>query len=82
MPNHKTANPERKIIALKALPIKLGQFLKICDCVQDGIEAKIRIQGAEVMVNDEIETRRGRQLKEGDKITYAGDHYIVAQDQD
>lgn len=77
-----TDTPNTEIISLKNLPIKLGQFLKICDCVQDGIEAKIRIQGGEVIVNDEIETRRGRQLKVGDKITFGDQEYIVAQKND
>ncbi len=52
------------------LPIKLGQFLKLANLVQDGLEAKIRIQYGEVLVNGEKEVRRGRQLHAGDTITY------------
>lgn len=51
-------------------PIRLGQFLKLADLVQDGMEAKIRIQEEEVLVNDLVETRRGRQLVNGDRVSF------------
>jgi ribosome-associated protein len=57
------------IIIVEKLPIRLGQFLKFADMVQDGIEAKIRIQEGEVTVNGERETRRGRQLQHNDVVT-------------
>lgn len=52
--------------------IRLGQFLKLADLVQDGVEAKARIQAGEVLVNDEVETRRGRQLVPGDRVSLMG----------
>ncbi len=79
MANKENDSSNTKIVFIESLPIKLGQLLKIADCVQDGIEAKIRIQGGEVLVNNEIETRRGRQLKEGDIVTYANMHYLITQ---
>jgi ribosome-associated protein len=68
---------QNKSIQVKELPIRLGQFLKLADLVQDGFEAKIRIQNGEVMVNGIIETRRGRQLNHLDKITVDGSTCIV-----
>ena len=56
-------------IEVDSLPIRLGQFLKLADMVQDGIEAKFRIQNGEVSLNGEIETRRGKQLQHGDIVT-------------
>ena len=56
-------------ILIDTLPIRLGQFLKFADMVQDGIEAKIHIQEGEVKVNGIIETRRGKQLKHNDIVT-------------
>lgn len=53
-------------------PIRLGQFLKLANLVQDGVEAKIRIQHGEVQVNGVQETRRGRQLAIGDVIEMTG----------
>ncbi len=49
--------------------IRLGQFLKLADVIDNGAEAKpLMIQGL-VAVNGETETRRGRQLVKGDVVT-------------
>ncbi|MDQ3833053.1 MAG: RNA-binding S4 domain-containing protein [Actinomycetota bacterium] len=48
--------------------LTLGQALKAANIVGTGGEAKILIQGGEVRVNGEIETRRGRKLHEGDVV--------------
>lgn len=64
-------------IPVKNLPIRLGQFLKLANIVQDGFEAKIRIQNGEVMVNSIVETRRGRQLNHLDKVTVDRGNWIV-----
>ncbi len=58
-----------KYIKVKELPIRLGQFLKLADLVGDGIEAKIRIQSGEFLVNGIVETRRGKKLNKGDTVT-------------
>lgn len=59
-----------KLIPIDKPPIRLGQFLKLADLAQDGVEAKILIQQGEIFVNGHIEYRRGRQLHEGDIIEY------------
>jgi ribosome-associated protein len=64
-------------IPVKNLPIRLGQFLKLANIVQDGFEAKIRIQNGEVMVNSIVETRRGRKLENLDKVTVDRASWIV-----
>lgn len=64
-------------IQVNELPIRLGQFLKLANLVQDGFEAKIRIQNGEVLVNEEIETRRGKQLRRFDKVSLAGKTVII-----
>ena len=46
----------------------LGQALKASNFVGSGGEAKVLIQGGEVRVNGEVETRRGRRLREGDVV--------------
>ena len=58
-----------KYIKVKELPIKFGQFLKLAELVGDGVEAKIRIQSGEFLVNGIVETRRGKKLKKGDTVT-------------
>lgn len=52
--------------------IKLGQALKAANLVQDGVEAKYVIQDGEVLVNGEVDTRRGRKLYDGDGLSYQG----------
>ena len=49
--------------------IRLGQLLKLANLVDSGSDAKMLLMGGEVMVNDEVETRRGRQLRDGDIVT-------------
>ena len=49
--------------------IRLGQFLKLANLVESGAEAKPVIADGAVLVNGEVETRRGRQLAKGDVVT-------------
>lgn len=55
-------------ISIREGYIRLGQFLKLAGAVDNGIEAKIRIQAGEVTVNNEIDTRRGKKLVAGDLV--------------
>jgi ribosome-associated protein len=52
--------------------IRLGQFLKLANLVDQGSDAKeLMVQGL-VTVNGDVETRRGRQLAVGDVVTLGG----------
>ena len=48
--------------------ITLGQFLKLANVVESGGMVKIFLSEFEVLVNGEIENRRGRKLYEGDTV--------------
>ncbi|WP_019009727.1 RNA-binding S4 domain-containing protein [Deinococcus aquatilis] len=52
--------------------IDLQDFLKLQGLVQTGGEAKFRVQGGEVLLNGEVETRRRKKLRRGDVVEYAG----------
>jgi ribosome-associated protein len=52
--------------------IRLGQLLKLASLAEDGTEARELVENGLVKVNGEIETRRGRQLHEGDTVTVNG----------
>jgi ribosome-associated protein len=52
--------------------IKLDSFLKWQSLVETGGQAKLLIQNGEIRVNGKIETRRGRKLVNGDKVTFKG----------
>ncbi|MBD2096160.1 RNA-binding S4 domain-containing protein [Trichocoleus sp. FACHB-591] len=49
--------------------IKLDQFLKVIGLVDTGGQAKMIIQDEVVSVNGVLETRRGRKLVSGDRVT-------------
>ncbi|QNN51920.1 RNA-binding S4 domain-containing protein [Nocardioides mesophilus] len=52
--------------------IRLGQFLKLADLVDNGADAKPLLVQEQVRVNGEVETRRGRQLVKGDVVSLGG----------
>lgn len=60
--------------------IRLGQFLKLANAVEDGAEARELIERGEVSVGGVIETRRGRQLHAGDEIGLAGQTFVITND--
>ena len=57
--------------------IKLGQALKAAGLVESGVEAKDVIQNGLVLVNGEIDTRRGRKLYDGDEVEFDGDKISI-----
>ncbi|MDR2323553.1 MAG: RNA-binding S4 domain-containing protein [Microbacterium sp.] len=52
--------------------IRLGQFLKFAGLLDSGGDAKEAIIDGYVQVNGEVDRRRGRQLVDGDLVTYDG----------
>ena len=58
--------------------IRLGQFLKLANLIDSGADAKRLLATQAVQVNDEIETRRGRQLARGDVVTFNDVTFEVA----
>lgn len=60
--------------------IRLGQFLKLASLIDSGADAKAVIAEGMVEVNGAAETRRGRQLKPGDVVAFAGHRARVASD--
>ena len=58
--------------------IRLGQFLKLSGLVDSGSDAKGLLEEGAVQVNDEVETRRGRQLVRGDVVRLGGSSATVA----
>jgi len=50
--------------------IKLGQLLKAANFVSSGLEAKDVILAGEVLVNGDVDQRRGRKVYPGDVVSY------------
>jgi len=68
-------------IAIHTETIRLSQFLKLANLTQDGAEAKFLILDGVVMVNGEVETRRGRKLRAGDLVEIQGETFEVKEEE-
>ena len=66
-------------IKLKDEFIKLGQALKAAGLVDSGVVAKIVIQDGEVLVNGEVETRRGKKLYGGEVVAFDGQEIRIVK---
>jgi len=64
-------------VPIRSAPIALGQFLKLANVAEDGVHAKELLTAAAVTVNEEPESRRGRQLFDGDTVVVEGEHLRV-----
>jgi ribosome-associated protein len=65
-------------VSIREESIRLGQFLKLADLIDNGADAKPLVQSGQVLVNGEVETRRGRQLAQGDVVTLGEEQCVVA----
>lgn len=59
--------------------IKLDSFLKSTSVASTGGTAKLMIAGGEVLVNGEVELRRGRKLFPGDRVSVLEHDFVVEQ---
>ena len=59
--------------------IKLDSFLKLASLCESGGLTKTMIKEGMVTVNGEVETRRGRKLYKGDKISFEGNDFIIGE---
>ena len=64
-------------VSIRDDSIRLGQFLKLADLIENGADAKPLLMQGLVFVNGELETRRGRQLVKGDVVSLGDDSVRV-----
>lgn len=64
-------------IAIRGDSIKLGQLLKLHGVAEHGAMAKDLIAAGDVLVNDEVETRRGATIRPGDRVETMGEAFTV-----
>lgn len=60
-------------VAVTGGAIRLGQLIKLAGLVDSGGEVKGFLSEETVLVNGELEARRGRQLSVGDVVEAAGE---------
>ena len=57
--------------------ITLGQFLKLADIIQTGGEAKNFLAEHEIVIDGEVDCRRGRKLRGGEIVEVLGQKYEI-----
>ena len=62
--------------------IKLQDALKFANVVYSGGEAKTVIVDGMVKVNGEVCTMRGKKLRPGDRVEFAGQHFLICENED
>lgn len=60
--------------------IRLDAFLKLCGAFETGGQAKVAIQGGQVLVNGEVCRLRGKKLHPGDTAVFGGKTYGVGME--
>lgn len=71
------ASAPEQIVEINTDFIKLDSFLKLCNAVSSGGEAKMLIQDGFAKVNGEVCTMRGKKLRDGDCVTFQNRHFRV-----
>ena len=64
-------------VEIRGEVIRLGQLLKLVGAVDAGGDAKALLASGAVTVNAEPETRRGRQLRVGDRVALGDDELVL-----
>ena len=64
-------------MTIKGEFIKLDSLLKFENMVMSGGEAKIVIQEGQVCVNGEACTMRGKKIRSGDVVSFAGEEMRI-----
>lgn len=57
--------------------IKLQDLLKFAGLTETGGEAKERIQAGEALVNGQVCLQRGKKIRPGDTVAFAGENLSV-----
>ena len=68
---------EYEKISIKEDFIRLDSAMKLADMVVTGGHAKMVIQDGEVKVNGEICTMRGKKLRQGDKVEFENNGFVI-----
>lgn len=72
-------NKKTEKISISTEYITLAQFLKFADVIASGGEAKNFLRNNEVLINGELDCRRGRKLREGDIIEVSNKAFEIVR---
>lgn len=68
MTNEKVGESVQKTFKLHTPYITLGQFLKAVNVIETGGQAKWYLKDHEVKINQQVDQRRGKKLRDGDLV--------------
>lgn len=71
--------PRRQVVTIRTGTIALGALLKWAGVVATGGEAKTLIASRRVLVNGQVETRRGRRVGVGDLVAVQGGPTLMVE---
>ena len=57
--------------------VTLGQFLKLANLIQTGGEAKEFLSNHEILVDGELDNRRGRKLYDGMVVSLLNKKFVI-----
>jgi ribosome-associated protein len=67
-------------LPIRGESIRLGQAPKLAGLAESGGEARALVEDGAVTVNAEVETRRGRQLRDGDVVAVGDEALRISAD--
>jgi ribosome-associated protein len=67
-------------LPIRGASIRLGQALKLAGLAESGGEARALVEQGAVTVNGEVETRRGRQLRDDDVVAVGDEALRISAD--
>lgn len=69
-----------EIIKIETEYITLAQFLKIVGLIDTGGQAKYFLLENKLLLNNELESRRGKKVYQGDIIKIGKEEFIIKND--
>ncbi len=75
---HSAKSTGERTVEIREAPIELAQLLKFAGLFESGGQAKQAVVDGEVKVNGAVESRKGRKLVAGDKVTVGEETVVVA----
>jgi ribosome-associated protein len=72
MARNSPRQPVETVVEIGEATIRLGQLLKLAGLVDSGGDVRPILGAGQVAVNGTREERRGRQLRDGDVVNFAG----------
>ena len=78
MARNQPRQPTETVVEIGGPTIRLGQLMKLAGLVDSGADVRPILGAGQVVVNGTREDRRGRQLRHGDVVAFAGTKIRVA----